>query len=550
MWLNKASTNAATAAKTQIIGFGDAAGGQAAVASFTSVAGTTDSATIAVNDAGKTTAYTSIAVAGIENLTVKATGTNKLGNLIAAAAETIAFTGDGSVNATLVPGTTVLKSVDASALKGGATLSLTDAQFGTNEIKVTGGAGNDSITFTDALGAKATIDLGEGKNRLEITQGTTALTAGTTIKAGSGSDTLVLNATTTGINATTGKMITGFENIVLKGASSYTAGHIAGITGYTITSVGNSNATLSNLDNGVNVNITATSTGTQTLTLADNSAATSSVGVTLNNGATAVAAAGVETKVDTNAHVLNVTSKGLVSTGLANSVTLVGDALNQVTNVVATGDQALKIVTGVATALTLVDGSAATGALTVTATGATKPMVIKGGEGNDTITASDASNAASTIIGGKGADTITLGSTAGNNAGDVVRLTGQADSTAAGFDKVTNFTAGGTNTDILDFKAFGFEGGQAAIFTQAAGKFAIGGGGGAAATFAITEAQAKDFFANAGADLGIAIATDGTDTFILIDADKNGDWNADTDAVILLVGVDGADLVAGNFLFA
>lgn len=448
MWLNAASVNAATATKTQIIGFGDAAGGAAAVATFTSVGGTTDSATIAVNNAGKTTAYTSIAVAGIENLTVKAAGTNKLGNLIAAAAETIAFTGDGSVNATLLPGATVLKSVDASALKGGATLLLTDAQFGTNEIKVTGGAGNDSISFTDALGAKATINLGEGKNSLTITQGATALTAGSTFAAGSGSsDTLVLDTTTTAIDATSGKMFTGFENIKLAGTtSSYKVGDVAGITGYEVAT--STAGTLTNLADAANVKIGASGT-TVTLTLADNSDATSSVKATLSNGASTAAANGiVVTNLVTNAHVLNVESAGLVN-ATHNKITLSGDSLGQITNVKISGAQAFDLVTGAATALTLIDGSSATGALDISAASAEKSMTIKGGSANDTIAASNEAGVVSTITGGKGADIITLGSTAANNAGDVINVATAGDSTTTAYDKVSNFNAAAANADIL-----------------------------------------------------------------------------------------------------
>lgn len=553
VWLNKASTNAATAAKTQVIGFGDAAGGAAAVATFASAAGAADAATIAVKDAGKTTAYTSITVADIESLTVSASGSNQLGNLVAAAAETITFTGAGSVKATLVPGTTVLKSVDASANKGGVDLTLTDAQFGSNEIKVTGGEGNDKVTFTDALGAKATIDLGAGNNTLEILQGATALTAGSTFKAGAGtSDTLVLNTTTTAIDATSGKMFTGFENVVLKGTSSFQVGHIAGITGFEIAG---GTATITKLAEASTVKVSANTTALQTLTLADNSAATASVKVVLDNGQTGkAAAAGVVTVIETNAHVLNVESKGNVN-ATVNAIDLTGttNSLAQITNIVVTGDQAAKITTAAATALTLIDGSAATGKLELVATGSTKSMVIKGGSAADTITASDVADVVSTITAGKGADTITLGSTAANNKGDVIKLTSQADSTAAGFDKISNFAGGTTaaaNADKIDLSAFGFTGAQAAMFTLGAAQVTVTGTA-AAATFAIADTAAKDFFANAGADKGVALYTTGTETFVFVDADKNGDWNAATDSVILLVGNYTTDaLTAGQFVFA
>ncbi|KAB0608395.1 hypothetical protein [Castellaniella defragrans] len=127
-------------------------------------------------------------------------------------------------------------------------LSLTGVQFGANPIQVKGGSGNDGVNFTDALGAKATIDLGAGNDSLTVTQGATALTltAGSTFNGVDGTDTLVLNTTTTAISATRGKMFTGFENIKLADAtSSYQAGHIAGITGYEIATT--TSGTLTNL---------------------------------------------------------------------------------------------------------------------------------------------------------------------------------------------------------------------------------------------------------------------------------------------------------------
>ena len=45
------------------------------------------------------------------------------------------------------------------------------------------------------------------------------------------------------------------------------------------------------------------------------------------------------------------------------------------------------------------------------------------------------------------------------------------------------------------------------------------------------------------------VATNGTDSFVFIDADGNGQWDADADSVILLQGVKGADLTDNNFVF-
>lgn len=534
VWLNKASTNAVTAAKTQVIGFGDAAGGAAAVATFDSASGSADAATIAVKDAGKTTAYTSITVAGIEALTVNATGTSQLGNLIAAAAETIAVKGDGSVTATLVPGTTVLKSVDTTANTGSVNITLTDAQFGTNEIKVTGGAGNDTFAFNDALGAKATIDLGAGNNTLSITQGSTALTAGSTFKAGAGTaDTLVLTTTTTAIDATSGKMFTGFENIKLAGTtSSFKVGDIAGITGFELATT--TSGTITNLGAATSVKISLGG-GTDTLTLADNSDASSAVSVSLNNGAK-VAAAGVSTVLDTNAHILNIASNGLVTAANHNVINLTGatNSLAQITNIKVTGDQALDVTTAAASALTLIDGSAATGALAITATSATKSMTIKGGSAADTITASGASGVTSTIVGGKGADSITLG-TAANTTGDVINVATAGDSTTTAYDAVTAFSMSAATADILKL-------GSTTLLS--AGATDLGAGWSITTGVATKTGSALSDFITAfstSTSAGVVAYSDGTDTYV---GYSDGAASAANDVLVKLVGINTATAVS------
>mgnify|MGYP000866617688 CR=1 FL=1 len=553
VWLNVASTGAATATKDQIIGIGDDNRGAAAVATFNDAAGSADAATIAVKDAGKTTAYTSIAVANIENLTVTASGKSALGTLSADKLETLTFKGDGSVTA-IVGTTTTLKSVDATANTGGVTLTVgTAVSSGAADITFKGGAGKDSLIFSDAIAKKVTADLGEGDNTLTITQGAAALVTGSTFKAGSGSDTLVLATTTSAVDATSGKMFTGFENIKLSGTSSFKVGNIAGITGFELAA---GTGSFTNLADATNVKISGSNVAT--LTLADNSDATSSVKITLDNGAAGkAAAAGVTGSVNTNAHVLNIESKGNVTAAAHNSITLAAqaDSLAQITNIKISGDQAFDLVTATASALTLIDGSTATGALNIDAALATKSMTIKTGEGKDIIKASQVNDVLSTITGGKGSDTITLSTAAATQSnGDKLVLTGQADSTATGFDIVSNFTAAATADDKIDLKAFALTGAQADIFTLAAGKVTVANSG-ATATFTITDAQAKDFFASSGADLGVAVyANTTTEAYVFIDADKNGDWNAATDSVILLVGdykaAATALVAADNFIFA
>jgi len=538
-------------------------GNTAVTFTYTDAAGTADTATLALSSAKLSSTGTgkgSVTMAGIESLNITAVGANSIGDLVAAAAQTVTVSGAGSVTAKLAPGTSVLKSVDASANSGGVNLTMTATQFGANDVKVTGGTGNDSIVFTDQLTTKATVDLGNGDDTLSIKQGATALISGSTFNAGSGTDTLVLDTTKTAIDATSGKMFTGFENIKLVDASSYAVGSIAGITGYEIASAAASSATITKLASATTVKISASSTAAQILTLADNSDATSAVNVSLDNSAAVTAASGVaqsgiSTLIDTNAHVLNFASNGTVVTGSVNKIDLTGasSSLAQLTNIKITGAQAAELTTDAASALTLVDGSSATGALKITATNATKAMTIKGGDAQDVIVASDVADAVSTIVGGKGADTITLGSTAANNKGDVLKLTGHSDSTLTGFDIVSNFAAATTkpaNADKLDLSVFGFTGAQAGVFTLASGKVTVTNTG-ASATPTIAAADAANFFVNSGAKIGVALHETTTQTFAFIDANADGNWDAATDSVVLLVGNYMTDQVAAaNFTFA
>lgn len=543
LWLYGTGTQS-TGNVNQTLGFGDKAGGKALTGVFTSVTGSADAATVAVKDAGATAAQTSLTVAGVEALTVDATGKNQLGNLIAAAAETITVTGEGTVNATLVPGTTVLKSIDATANTGGVTFSLTDAQFGTNPIAITSGAGKDSFTFTDAIGAKATVDLGAGDDSFTITQGVTALTAESVIAAGEGKDTLGLITTTTAINATSGKYFTGFEVADLSGVSSFKVGDVAGINEFKI---GGGANTVTNVANDTAFTLYSDTSATQTITLADNSAATSAINVTLDSStaATKVDIKGAQQVVDTNAHVINVTSEGMVlaTVGNHNSLTLGGDSLNQVTNIIADGGQELDITTGAATALTLVDASAATEKVLVDATGATKAMVIKTGDAKDTITSNNV--AGTKIYAGGAADAIDLVAAGGAQS---VMYTAQADSTSTGFDSISNFlTAQG---DQINLSAFGFTGTyDDAVTTKAATGLTIG-----ADSVLVAEAQALNFFADGTAvDRAVAIHDAGNDVYAFVDVNKDGDFSADADMVIKIVGGTdgiGATAAIGDFTFA
>lgn len=386
VWV-KNGTSAITVTKAQLAGYEGTLGAQNIT--FTNASGTADAATVALNGVTGTSVTVAVSAGNeIEAQTLNLAGKNTLTSFSNAKMTSLTITGDGSLAgaagvATAVAAGVGLQSVDASAATGDLTLSFTQANLNTTEFAYTGSKGADKITFEGALAQKATINLGAGDDSLTLKKvGAT----GSTYNGGEGTDTLVLDSIAD-LSAAQGKLFTGFENLKLAGdTASYEVGQIAGITSYEVAAT--TAATITKLADGATVTASANAMAAVTLNLADPSAATSALNITLDNGAKAVANGVDLTTLITNAHVLNIASKGMVNTTDANGVTLSGDSLANITNVHISGDQALDFTTGIATALTLIDGSSATGKLTITATGADKAMTIKGGSADDEITGS------------------------------------------------------------------------------------------------------------------------------------------------------------------
>lgn len=415
VWV-KNGTSAITATKAQLAGY---EGTLTDVnVTFINASGTADAATVALNGVTGTsvTVKSDAAANEIEAQTLNLAGRNTLTTFTNAKMTSLTITGDGSLTTTVAAGAGLLKSVDASAATGDLTLSFTQANLNTTEFAYTGSKGADKLTFDGALAQKATINLGAGDDSLTLKKvGAT----GSTYNGGEGTDTLVLDSIAD-LTATQGKLFTGFENLKLAGTTaSYEVGQIAGITSYEVAA--STAATITKLADGATVTASADAMAAVTLSLADPSAATSALNITLDNGAKAVANGVDLTTLITNAHVLNIASKGMVNTD-ANGVILSGDSLANLTNVHISGDQALEFTTGVATALTLIDGSSATGKLIIDAGDATKGMTIKGGSADDVITGSahgdklfggagddklitDTNGFLSTLTGGEGKDT-------------------------------------------------------------------------------------------------------------------------------------------------
>lgn len=486
VWNIGGASKTTTATVNQVIGFGNQSTGGASIATFVNVAGTADAATIAVKDAGKTTAYTSIAVAGIETLTIDAEGTNKLGTLNAANAATLNVTGSGSVSATAAGGT--FKVIDASSNTGGVTLDISG--LAANDIKVTGGSGKDEITVSYTNLTKAdVIDLGGGADTLAFGVGN-----------------VIFN------DAATASKLSGVSNVeALKINGSLTSNIDASLvaqSSFIINSTGK--AELSNLANTDTVTYSAaTNTGnTLALELGQN---------TLNLNLAGGAAAASGTTSVTGSSIVNVNSTG--KAGVAANTLILTTADNNLYNVTGSHDLTLTVIGAGGLTGQTVDGSAFTGKLGVTGTALTD--VIKGGSGADTITGGAGSDV---LTGNGGADTFAFA------AGDSGAVLGE-------FDTITDFTVG---TDKLQFTGVTdvISGQQAAV--QAAVSALAAGASAADIATAMSTANTTD--------LGVSFATFEGNTYVYFETTGAGVGDAATDVFIQLQGVTTAPTFAADVI--
>lgn len=206
-----------------------------------------------------------------------------------------------------------------------------------------------------------------------------------------------------------------------------------------------------------------------------------------------------------------------------------------------------------------VEGSG-TDALTVTAVAGTTSIDVSKVVNFDTVTVDGKAADAVNITGSASADIITGGKGAGIiNAGkgaDQIALTGTAgvdtlvlkagDSLIGAHDGISGFTTA-TTIDKFDLTSLGLTAIESIRSTDKAtiawGESAISTAEGAAGV--VISSVASDIFSSAK----IVYATDTTakSTAIFIDANNNGNWDADTDLVVVLAGVeaDGGALADG-----
>lgn len=428
------------------------------------------------------TAVTGVVVnagAKAEAITVNATGSKSNVTVNAAAAKTLTLTGSADLKLAGISGA-ALTSIIGTAATGGLDLGTLNAGTATVktgsggdkfEIKATkvtadSGAGNDTVTIGSAIAAGSTINLGAGNDVLQIgTGGSVAAnttTATTTIDAGEGIDSLAAGL----VNATNAKQFVNFERI------DATAGNVTLdvdlMTGSTIGGVtlngGSGTNTIQNLAVGAGLTVAGANAGSLVIGVkgaATNTADTFDITFAGKAGASATAAspdAVSATKIGLQGvEAVNVASGG---TGfVANTLSLTQNT--ELKTVTITGDKALSLSlagetgsdvtfggTTTGKGVSSIDGSAATGKLTVDLSN----VVTAATAGVDVIL--NIASSGLTIKGGSADDTIKVGafgSTLTGNGGkdmfDVqkaVVLTGATTAATAVKTTITDFAAGDT----------------------------------------------------------------------------------------------------------
>ncbi|MGL5447006.1 MAG: DUF4214 domain-containing protein [Rhabdaerophilum sp.] len=463
--------------------------------------------------------------------TITATTDLTTGNITGhKAASTMTITGSGKANLGTLEN--AVDTVNASAHTGGLTLTL-DTEATT---KVTAGSGADTIT------TNATLTTGN-------------------VDAGGGTDVLVVGATAHLNTKALGDKFTNFETLRVNDGVTVDLSHVGGITAVQINDGGGATSVtnLSAAQAGAIAVRAGNAAGAITIGVKDAMTVGNidTVKIDANDGASAtstvalgqIAMAGVENFELTATD--NVTIASLVDSSTLASIVLKGAGT-------------IGLTTGaVSTINSHIDGSAATGVLTITAaafatngikitggtaaddiTGSAQADNIIGGAGNDKLTAGAG---ADTVVGGDGNDTIDGGQGADTATGGAGTDTFSFAATAAAntngatfgtFDNITDFVVG---TDKLQFSGVadvisGQQAGvQAAVTALAAGSSAT----------AIATAMATANTTN----LGVSFAVFEGNTYVLYETTGAGTGVIADDVFIRLTGVTtaptfGADVIA------
>lgn len=452
------------------------------------VAGTADAQKVTVSNA-----TTTVSAAGIETFDVVSSGTANALTLTSAQAKTVNVSGSAAISVAGVDAT--VTTFDASASKGGVSTSFT-----ANDVKATGGSGDDTFVFGNSLTKADVVNGGEGFDTVSVIGGDyTAAAAAAAFNALTSIERLAFTgAAETTINGSTLTNTT-ITNFLFDTTDAAKVDTVKNASSTAIYEIGTSNVgdlALELKAGGSTANITLN--GLDNVTPGKNA-------TTADVGAVSVVLAGGDAKT---AVTVNLTSEGSnFDTGFANEVGVITVNAGSTVNVTGTGDL---VIAGLGNKGTI-DATSFTGKLSVAGK-----------------SAGDATSV-DTIKLGSGQSVVNFDATSSGNL----------DGAAVVVDTIEGFKTGATG-DVLDFA------GVAATFTAISS--AVQANIDALSGVGATLAAAADLAANfaGGATNWTAFSFQG-ETYALYDAADVGAFDAAADVLVKLAGVSAGDLVAANF---
>lgn len=512
----------------------------------------------------------------ISTVTIAATGTNQISFVDSGAAiKSATITGAGSVDLTPTALTGALATFNASAAEGAIKADIQSTALAT----VTTGKGADVIDMDTAVVAGTTVNLGAGNDTL-----LTGALLGSFLKVDGGEGTDTINITNGAkLDATNAKLINNFEVLdvsggtgnydvslnnfatvqideAVNGALTAAVDFKNAADNFTLT-VASKAATNANFAVGKAITVTGkdytgtTATGdAETFTLVANMRDGNKDDTADGNiNANTITVAGVENLVvEANVSTLDGGSKALNAAQHTVTAEFLAAAAETITIKGAGSVNLAGAATTTIGVVTKVDATASTGNVTIDLSTHAKSVAYFGSEGVDTlITGTKGDN----IYTGKGADIVTL-TTAGvrdtfvlkaatdsqigdtDKSGKITLAGDEADTNGVQqIDTITGFTAGGTATsDRLDVTNYAFTGTQRGVVDVSA-----------IVTNATDLTSIADLFAAPAGDRGVAVSLIGGNTYVFIDANKDGNFTAADDSIIKLVAVGALGETDVNF---
>lgn len=344
----------------------------------------------------------------------------------------------------------VLKAINGSAANGDLILgnlnaATVDVQTGsgddrftikaTKKVTVDAGAGNDVVTLGDTIAAGSSIDLGAGDDTLLSDGGSVAAStkdATTVIDGGDGFDSVSVSL----IKAGNAAQFRNFEALDLTaGTGEDKALDFALLTNSAIEALtlssGNQDASIENVAAGVDLRVSGNNTAMTTITVKNAGGDADAFSVTLNETA--------DTKAAARLAVEGIENLTVETTGAGDHDNTLAVTDNTLQTLTISGSQKLNLTFTNSKAVNLIDGSAATGNLTIDTRNVAADdklgLTVKTGSGDDIIILEDKA----TVTGGDGKDTFNVKGAKGTD--DMVTIT----DFVAGTDKLAFVNSGNEN---------------------------------------------------------------------------------------------------------